>query len=40
MEVRGVVFLFEDGFPEKDEGLGDGEAVWGFLAFWYPLLEE
>ncbi len=29
LEVRGVVFLFEDSFPEKDEGPGDGEAVGG-----------
>ncbi len=27
LEVRGVIFLFEDNFPEKDEGPGDGEAV-------------
>jgi hypothetical protein len=27
LEVRGVVFLYEDNFPEKDEGPGDGEAV-------------
>ncbi len=27
LEVRGVVFLFEDGFPEKDEGPGDGDAI-------------
>jgi hypothetical protein len=27
LKVRGVVFLFNDGFPEKDEGPGDGEAV-------------
>jgi hypothetical protein len=32
LKVRGVVFLFEDSFPEKDEGLGDGEAV-GRLPF-------
>ncbi len=27
LKVRGVVFLFEDSFPEEDEGPGDGEAV-------------
>ncbi len=27
LEVRGVVFLFEDGFPEQDEGPGDGDAI-------------
>ncbi len=27
LEVRGVVFLFEDSFPQKDERSGDGEAV-------------
>ncbi len=27
LEVRGVIFLFEDSFPEKDEGPCDGEAV-------------
>jgi hypothetical protein len=27
LEVRGVVFLFEDNFPQKDERPGDGEAV-------------
>jgi hypothetical protein len=27
LEVRGVVFLFEDGFSEKDERPSDGEAV-------------
>ncbi len=27
LEVRGVVFLFEDGFPEKDEGPGDGDVI-------------
>jgi hypothetical protein len=27
LEVRGVVFLFENSFPKKDEGPGDGEAV-------------
>jgi hypothetical protein len=27
LEVRGVVFLFEDIFPQKDERPGDGEAV-------------
>jgi len=27
LEVRGVVFLFEDGFPQKDESPGDGEAA-------------
>ncbi len=27
LEVRGVVFLLEDGFSEKDEGPGDGDAV-------------
>jgi hypothetical protein len=32
LKVRGVVFLFEDSFPEKDEGPGDGEAV-GCLPF-------
>ncbi len=32
LEVRGVVFLFEDSFPEKDEGPGDGEVV-GRLPF-------
>ncbi len=32
LEVRGVVLLFEDGFPQKDEGPGDGEAV-GRLPF-------
>jgi len=32
LKVQGVVFLFEDSFPEKDEGPGDGEAV-GRLPF-------
>jgi len=32
LKVRGVVFLFEDSLPEKDEGPGDGEAV-GRLPF-------
>ncbi len=32
LKVRGVVLLFEDSFPQKDEGLGDGEAV-GRLPF-------
>jgi hypothetical protein len=32
LEVRGVVFLFEDRFPQKDERPGDGEAV-GRLPF-------
>jgi hypothetical protein len=32
LKVRGVVFLFENSFPEKDEGSGDGEAV-GRLPF-------
>jgi hypothetical protein len=32
LKVRGVVFLFNDDFPEKDEGPGDGEAV-GCLPF-------
>jgi len=32
LEVWGVVFLFEDNFPEKDEGPGDGEMV-GRLPF-------
>ncbi len=27
LEVRGIVFFFENSFPEKDEGPGDGEAV-------------
>jgi hypothetical protein len=27
LKVQGVVFLFEDSFPEEDEGPGDGEAV-------------
>lgn len=27
LKVRGVVFLFEDSFPEQDEGPGDGKAV-------------
>ncbi len=27
LEVRGVVFLFEDGFPEQDEGPGDEDAI-------------
>jgi hypothetical protein len=27
LEVRGVVFLFEDSFPQKDERPGDGKAV-------------
>jgi hypothetical protein len=27
LEARGVVFFFEDRFPEKDEGPGDGDAV-------------
>jgi hypothetical protein len=27
LEVRGVVFLFEDGFPEQDEGPVDGDAI-------------
>ncbi|CAK9237071.1 unnamed protein product [Sphagnum troendelagicum] len=27
VEVRGVVVLFEDGLPEKDEGPGDVEAI-------------
>jgi hypothetical protein len=32
LEVRGVVLLFEDSFPHKDERPGDGEAV-GRLPF-------
>jgi hypothetical protein len=32
LKVRGVVFFFKDGFLEKDEGPGDGEAV-GRLPF-------
>ncbi len=32
LEVQGVVLLFEDSFPQKDEGPGDGEAV-GRLPF-------
>jgi hypothetical protein len=35
LKVWGVVFLFEDNFPEEDEGPGDGEAV-GHL----PLLPS
>ncbi len=27
LEVRGVVFLFEDSFPQKDERPGDEEAT-------------
>ncbi len=27
LEVRGVVFLFEDSFPQKDERPSDGEAA-------------
>jgi len=27
LEVQGVVFLFEDGFPEQDEGPGGGDAI-------------
>ncbi len=27
VEVRGVVVLFKDGFPEEKEGLGDVEAI-------------
>ncbi|CAM6021546.1 unnamed protein product [Sphagnum balticum] len=32
LETRGVVFFFEDSFPEKDEGPSDGEPV-GRLPF-------
>ncbi len=32
LKVQGVVLLFEDNFPQKDEGPGDGEAV-GRLPF-------
>ncbi len=32
LKVRGVVLLFEDNFPQKDEGPGDGEVV-GRLPF-------
>jgi hypothetical protein len=38
LKVRGVVFLFEDNFPEKDEGLGDGEVV-GRLPFIPRAME-
>ncbi len=38
LKVRGVIFPFKDGFPEKDEGPGDGEAV-GRLAF-IPSVTE
>jgi len=27
LEVQGVIFFFEDGFPEQDEGPGDGDAI-------------
>ncbi len=32
LKVQGVVFLFKDDFPEKDEGPSDGEAI-GRLPF-------
>jgi len=38
LKVLGVVFLFEDNFPEKDEGPSDGEAV-GRLPF-IPSVTE
>jgi len=39
LKVRGVVILFNDGFPEKDEGPGDGEAV-GRLPFLPSAMES
>jgi hypothetical protein len=38
LKVRKVVFLFENGFPQKDERPSDGEAV-GHLPFT-PNAEE
>jgi hypothetical protein len=38
LKVRGVVFLFEDGFPEQDEGPGDGDAI-GSLSHFLSATE-
>ncbi len=39
LEVQGVVLLFEDRFPKKDEGPGDGEVV-GRLPFGPDTTES
>jgi hypothetical protein len=39
LEVRGVVLLFEDSFPQEDERPGDGEAV-GRLPFIPSVTES